>query len=174
MLAIKEQERSHLFQQIMVSTGFLLVVFIESVLGQIPSLYGNAPRVTFCVLFLVSCRNPSLIPIYPLVAFGLIYDVLQGSPMGYTSSLYLIIYFAARWRRQIINSSDGTVRLIEFISLCCVLFTYEMLIFGLYQGAWPPFAEIAFQGGFTILLFLFITMLMRLLRYIASFLGFAG
>ncbi len=174
MLAIKGQERSHFFQQVMASTGFLLVVFIESVLGQIPSLYGNAPRISFCILFLLVCRNPSLISVYLLVVFGLIYDVLQGSPMGYTSSLYLIIYFATGWRRQIINSSDGTVRLIEFISLCFVLFIYEMLIFTLYQGAWPPFAAIAFQGGFTVLFFLFITMMLVLLRSIKSFLGFAG
>ncbi len=174
MLAIKGQERSHFFQQVVACTGFLLVVFIEAVLGQIPSLYGNAPRVSFCVLFLLVCRNPGLLSVYILVVFGIIYDVLQGSPMGYTSSLYLIIYFAARWRRQVINSSDGTVRLIEFMSLCFVLFIYEMVIFGLYQGAWPPFAEIAFQGGFTILLFLFITMMVRLVRYIGSFLRFAG
>ena len=160
-----------LFQQVFAFVMLLLAAFVESGLGLVPSFYGSAPKISFCLLFLTALYRPLAVPLYPVMLVGLIYDTVQGSPFGYTSSLYLIILGVVEWRRQFLIIADPSVIWSEFVIMLSGLMVYIFLVFFIFHGAWPPFAEILFQIGFTALLFPIFNWMIAFGRQVGIYLG---
>lgn len=142
-----------LLQQVISFTGLMFIVFVESALGQIPTFYGAAPKLVFGLLFVIGIRFPKAVPLLPVMVLGLIYDLVQGNPFGYSSSLYLIILIFTQLRGVVLVEADATTLWSEFVLLVFGLMLYMMIVFGFYTGTWPPVSEMIFQTGFTILLF---------------------
>ena len=160
-----------LFQQVLAFTLLLLSVFVESGLGLVPSFYGSAPKISFCLLFLIALYRPAAVPLYPVMLVGVIFDTVQGSPFGYTSSLYLIILGVVAWRRPFLIIADPSAVWSEFIIMLTGMMAYIFLVFVLFHGTWPPVAEILFQIGFTALLFPIFNWMMTFGRQIGLYLG---
>ena len=160
-----------LFQQVLSFAVLLLCVFIEGGLGLVPSFYGSAPKITFCILFLIALYRPAAASLYPVMLVGLIFDIIQGNPFGYTSSLYLIILGVVAWRRQFLIIADPSVVWSEFIIMLSGLMVYICTVFLILQGTWPPFAEILFQIGFTALLFPIFNWIMSFTRQVGLYFG---
>ena len=153
MMVFDEKADQVLFLRVMAFVIMTAIVFIESVLGLVPAFYGSVPKISFCMLFLIGLNKPEALPVYNIAFIGLIYDVLQANPFGYTSSIFLIVLGVVTWRRPFLITVDASVIWSEFVIMLSGLMIFMLVIFGLYHGAWPPFAEILFQIGFTALLF---------------------
>lgn len=160
-----------LFQQVFAFVLLMLAVFVESGLGLVPSFYGSVPKISFCLLFLIALNRPAAVPLYPVLLVGLIYDTVQGSPFGYTSSLYLIIIGVVEWRRPFLIIADPSVIWSEFVIMLVGLMIYIFAVFMIFHGAWPPFAEILFQIGFTALLFPIFNWMISFGRQVGLYLG---
>jgi cell shape-determining protein MreD len=142
-----------LLQQVLSFAGLGFIAFVESALGQVPLFYGSGPKLLFCLVFAIGVRYPKLLPLITVVVLGLIFDLLQSNPFGYSSSLYLIILVYAKIRHNILIETDAMHVWAEFALLVFGLMIYMMTVFWFYTGAWPPFGSMLFQAISTIFLF---------------------
>jgi rod shape-determining protein MreD len=128
-------------------------VLVESSLGHISAFYGVAPRLGICLLFILTVKFHHAVTLFTIITAGLIYDLLQGNPLGYTSSVYLLVFLAAEWRLLDLKEADASTIWYEFVILIFGIMIYNMVIFGLYEGQFPPVTVIMFQIGLTVLVF---------------------
>ena len=153
MFGLLQHSDQILFQRVMGLMALIFVVFVESALGHIPAFFGAAPKLTICFLFILTIKFPfSMTLLMPFVA-GLIFDLIQGSPLGYSSSVYLLVYMVAEWRRPVLIDSDVGVLWFEFVLMILGLMFYTVGFFAIYEGRLPPLAEIVFQAGLSVLIF---------------------
>lgn len=169
---VRTQDRDQiLFQQVISFSGLLFIAFVESALGLIPAFYGAAPKLVFGFLFVIGVRFPSAVPLFPIMIIGGIYDLLQANPLGYSSSLYLIILIYTQIRRNLLLEADATSIWSEFVLMVAGMMIYMMIIFVFYTGAWPPLSDMLFQAGLTILIFPIINWLFVLAKNLTTYFG---
>ncbi|MCE2517294.1 MAG: rod shape-determining protein MreD, partial [Alphaproteobacteria bacterium] len=106
-----------LLQQVFSFVGLMFIIFVDSALGQLPTFYGSAPKLVFGVLFIIGIRFPKAVPLLPVMVLGLIYDLVQGNPFGYSSSIYLIILIFTQLRGVVLVEADATTQWSEFVLL---------------------------------------------------------
>ncbi|MGU9961925.1 MAG: hypothetical protein ACNYPF_02760 [Candidatus Puniceispirillales bacterium WSBS_2018_MAG_OTU23] len=160
-----------LFRQVLSFIGLMFLALVESALGQVPTFYGAAPKLVFCMLFVISVRFPRAAPLLPVMLVGLVFDVIQASPFGYTSSQYLIILTYSQIRQIVLAEADATSLWVEFTLVVFIIIIYMMIIFSLYTGALPPFSEMVFQIGLTVLLFPIVNWVFDIYKNISFYFG---
>lgn len=155
-----------LFQRVIVSLILLGGMFVEVSLGYIATFYGSAPKVVFILLFILGIYYRQAVLGTVVFLLGIIYDALQGNPLGYSTLQYFVVFIAADWR-SVILSSLGLSRLwIEFLAIMLGFALFNFLFFTIYYGSLPPFSAILFQMGMTLLLFFFALVAVDLYRFI--------
>lgn len=169
MLRLSQESDQILFQQVIGFVILVFAVFVESALGHISALFGSAPKLVFCLLFILSLRFPHTMTLFSVFTAGLVFDLIEGNPLGLTSSIYLIIMTASEWRRQFLLDADAGTVWSEFVLLIFGIMVYGMVIFGLYEGHLPPFSEMLFQIGLTVLIFPVLNWLIDLYRNIGLY-----
>lgn len=160
-----------LFQQVLSFTGLLFLALVEAGLGQAAVFYGSAPKLVFCVLFVLGIRFPKAVPILPMMVVGLVFDLSQNNPMGLTSSQYLIVLIFCQVRHMALVEAQANSVWSEFVVMMFMMMAYVMVVFTLYTGVWPPFSEMIFQIGLTILIFPTINWVFDLYKNISFYLG---
>ena len=171
MFRLSQESDQILFQQVMGFITLTFAVFVETALGHVSSLFGSAPKLAICLLFILTIKFPYTVTLISVFSAGLIFDLIEGNPLGFTSSLYLIVYFIGEWRQIVLSDSDAGTIWSEFVLIMFGLMIYAMVIFGLYEGHLPPFSEMLFQVGLTILIFPILNWVIDLYRNIGLYFG---
>lgn len=146
------QQDQHLYRQVVTGCMFLLLVFVESALGQIPGIYGTVPKLTVMVLFWIATRQPLLVSPWLAVGLGLVFDLIQGNPVGYSSAIFIAVLFAGRLGFRVSNE-DHSLLWIAFLGICSAI---QLVTFGFawaQVGSPPAVGPLVFQFGLTVLLF---------------------
>jgi rod shape-determining protein MreD len=142
-----------LFHQVIAFIMLIGAVLFESSLGHVSAFYGAAPRLGICLVFILAIKFPHAVTLFTIITAGLVFDLLQGNPLGYTSSIYLIVLLAGEWRLFYLKEADASTIWFEFVVLIFGVMIYNMVIFGFYEGQLPPITVIIFQVGLTVLVF---------------------
>ena len=171
MLRLSQESDQILFQQVVGFVALVFIVFVESALGHVSAFFGAAPKLTLCFLFILSIKFPYTVTTLSAFVAGMVFDLTEGNPLGYTSSIYLMVYFAAEWRHQFLIDAEAGAVWSEFVLLMFGIMIYAMIVFGLYEGHLPPFAEILFQVGMTVMIFPVLNWMVDLYRNIGMYFG---
>ena len=171
MLRQFEEADQILFQQVICFIALIFIVFVESALGHIASFFGAAPKLTICLIFILTIKFRYAVTLISAVVAGLVFDLTQGNPLGYTSSIFLAVYSVAGWRHVALVDADAGKIWSEFVLVIFGVMIYSLLVFGLYEGRIPPFAEVTFQIGLTVLIFPVINWIFDLYRNIGLYFG---
>lgn len=171
MARLSDTSDQILFHQVMGFIAITFAVFIESAMGHIAALFGATPKLVICLLFIMVIKFHHTMTIFTVFTAGLIFDLTQGSPLGFTSSIYLIVFMVAEWRQLVLIDADAGAIWSEFVLLIAGVMVYSLMVFGLYEGRLPPFAEIMFQIGLTVLIFPVLNWAVDLYRNIGLYFG---
>ena len=171
MLQLSKTSDQILFHQVMGFITIIFTVFIESAMGHIPALFGAAPKLTICMLFILTIKYEHAITLFTAFTAGIVFDLSQASPLGYSSSIFLIVYMVAEWRQIVLNDADAGAIWSEFVLLIFGVMLYTLIVFSLYEGRLPPFAEIMFQIGITVLIFPVLNWIIDLYKNIGLYFG---
>ena len=171
MLRLSETSDQILFHQVMGFIAIVFAVFVESAMGHVAAFFGAAPKLVICFLFILTIKFYHALTIFSVVIAGLIFDLTQGSPLGYTSGIYLIVFMVAEWRQGVLSDAEAGTIWSEFVLMIFGVMIYSIIFFSLYEGRLPPFAEIMFQIGLTILIFPIMNWGVDLYRNIGLYFG---
>ncbi|XDZ64804.1 hypothetical protein AB8880_07670 [Alphaproteobacteria bacterium LSUCC0684] len=149
----EEHEGPLLLPQVIGFVGMLTLAFAESALGHMPIFFGSVPRIMLIMLFILTLQLPAALPTSMVVIVGLVYDLVQGSPLGYTVSLMVIVQAAVMWRRVRLADADAGTVWSEFGLVMAVVQIYGLLVLVLYTGHFPAIGPVLFQFASTVLLF---------------------
>jgi len=149
----QEYEGQVLLPQVLGFVGMLSLAFSESALGHMPIFFGSVPRIMLIMLFIMTLLLPGALPTVMVVVVGLVYDLVQGNPLGYTVSLMVIVQAAAMLRRVRLADVDAGTIWSEFGLVMAIVQIYGLLVLVLYTGHFPAIGPILFQFASTVLLF---------------------
>ena len=144
--------------------------FAENGLGHFPGLFGSVPKLAFVVVFMVCLYHPSAMPLVSVVLIGLVYDLVQANPPGYSSGLMLVVHgWVAQRRPALAQVEKGSVW-IEFTVMMAVVALLGLVFLLLYSGRMPALQPLVFQYGLTVLAFPVVTWVHQLALGFASML----
>jgi len=142
-----------LLAQVAGSAGMLLLAFAESALGQIPLFFGNAPRILLIMVFILNFLRPGLLPLGVTVLVGMVYDLVQGNPLGYTSSVMIVVQAWVEWRRTRLANADAGIIWSEFCLIMMVVQIFGLVVVMFYTGHLPAIRPVVFQFAASVFLF---------------------
>jgi len=148
-----ENQDQLLMSQVIGVVGMVTLAFAESALGHMPLFYGSVPRIMLIMLFIVTLLVPGALPTVMMFVIGIVYDLVQGNPLGYTASLMMIVQMAVILRRLRMTDADAGIVWSEFSLVMAVVQIYGLLVLVLYTGHLPAIRPIVFQFATSVLLF---------------------
>ena len=146
-----EDDDARLLGQVLAFLALLLCSFVENGLGYFPGLYGSVPKLTVAVLFVLLLNHPAVIPVLSVVLVGLVNDLVQGSPLGYSSGLLLVAHGWIVFRLQTLAQTDSGSVWYEFTILMAALTLLMLCAMVVYSGTLPALQPLVFQFGLTVL-----------------------
>ena len=141
-----------LAHQLLASATLFGVLFVELGLGYFPAFYGVAPKLTMTLLYLMLVYDEEPVHLATLVTLGIIYDSLQGNPLGYTSGGLILVAMIGRHARQRLAHPPLSSLWIEFAVAMLVVFAYSVLAMVAYHQRVPAIGYVLFQHAATVLL----------------------
>ena len=155
MSELKENvdDDARLLGQVLAFLILLACSFAENGMGQFPGLFGCVPKLTFVVVFMVCLYHPTAIPLASVVLVGLVHDLIQGNPLGYSSGLMLVVHGWVAHRRLALAQLEKASVWIEFTALMAVVALLVIFALLLYSGRMPALQPLIFQYGLTVLAF---------------------
>ena len=170
MSELKENvdDDARLLGQVLAFLVLLACSFAENGLGHFPGLFGSVPKLTLVVLFMVCLYHPTAMPLVSVVLVGLVHDLIQANPPGYSSGLMLVVHGLVAYRRPSLAQEERGAVWIEFTAMMAVVALLVFLTLLLYSGRMPALQPLIFQYGLTVLAFPVVSWIHQL------FLGFAS
>ena len=95
----RHADRDLLFQ-VLGTISMCVLAFVEMAFGQFPVFYGSAPLIMVIGVVILVHYLPDALPLVAVVLAGLVFDLLQGVPPGFTSSLLLLAMIVSLSRRR--------------------------------------------------------------------------
>lgn len=141
---------SKLLGQVMAFIGLLFLVFAENGLGVFPVLFGTVPKLLFIAVFLILFFHPFAVPLLSLFIVGLVYDLTQANPLGYTAALLVCTHGWVLIRRRVLVKGGSLWA--EFTAMMAVIMVLSVLGVMLMSGAMPALQPWLFQYGLTVAL----------------------
>jgi len=151
--AARENQDQILLSQVIGFVGMTALALAESALGQMPLFYGNVPRILLIMLFIITFLSPAVLPASMMLVIGIVYDLVQGNPPGYTSSMMMIVHMAVMLRRVKMADADAEIIWSEFSLVMAVVQIYGFLVLVAYTGHVPAMGPVVFQFATSVLLF---------------------
>ena len=146
-------EKRKSFQKIGLFLLLLFFCFFESALGYFPVFFGTAPKILLTLSYVMLIRDSDSVPLYALVFIGLVYDILQANPLGYTSAAMVIICVFVLVRNLRLPKAELAGQWLNFAFLMGIILAYSALVIGLYNTDFLPLRPLTFQFSATVLLF---------------------
>ena len=139
--------------QVLGTVSLLLLAFVETALGLFPFLYGSAPYLIMMVMVCLALHLPVAVPAIAVVLAGLLFDLLQGAPVGFTSSQLLLAIMIVMARRPLLIHADAGTVWYEFALMLGVLQIYGYAVISIWSGSLPSVGVFVFQLALTVLIF---------------------
>ena len=133
--------------------ALMLCGFVENGLGHFPVLFGSVPKLTLVTLFILCFYQTQTVSAISVVAVGLLYDLIQANPLGYTSGLMLVVHGWVIFRKQLLAQAESGSIWYEFTILMAVTAVLVLFVILLYYGRAPAIQPLIFQFSLTVLLF---------------------
>ena len=142
-----------LFFKVLGGVSLILLAFAEIALGQFPIFYGTTPFIMVIVMVYLALYLPVAVPPLAVVLAGLVFDLLQGAPPGFTSSILLLAVMTVKARRRLLLHADATKVWYEFALMLAGLQIYAFIVIMLWVGSMPSVGGFIFQYAMTVLIF---------------------
>lgn len=170
MTPTRDTEDNLLLFQVLGFVGLLLIALGEAALGYFPALFGAAPKLLLICFFVFSIYLPAAFPLVSIFLVGVIFDLIQGSPFGFTSALLIMVQVIVLNRRFTLQQSDSGMIWYEFTLTMLAVLTFTLITMVLYWGRIPAPQPLLFQYSLSILLFPLVNWLIQLVMGIATML----
>ena len=146
----RHADRDLLFQ-VLGTISMCVLAFVEMAFGQFPVFYGSAPLIMVIGVVILVHYLPDALPLVAVVLAGLVFDLLQGVPPGFTSSLLLLAMIVSLSRAPVLAHADAGTVWYEFAFVLAGLYSFGLNTF--WSGAVPAIRPYVFQYAVTVLIF---------------------
>lgn len=136
--------------------ALLLVMFVELALGYFPAFHSVAPKLMLAWLYLLLVYDEEAPRLTTLFVLGIIYDSLEGNPLGYTSGALILVAISghiAHGQTSHVFRPPLSSLWITFAFVMLVGFAYSVLVMLAYYQTMPAVGYVLFQYAATVLLF---------------------
>ena len=148
-----EDDDTRLLGQVLAFLALLLCSFAENGLGYFPGLFGNVPKLTLIVLFVLYFYHPPIAPLPSIALAGLVHDLIHGQPLGYTSALMLVAHGWITMRKPLLARAESGSLWYEFTTMMAIVTLLMLATLVVYSGRFPALQPLVFQFGLTVLIF---------------------
>lgn len=142
-----------LLLQVMGTVALLLITFIEIAFGQYPVFFGSTPHLMVMATVLIALYLPVALPSVAVVLAGIMFDLVQGAPLGYSTGLLFLALITVLSRRAVLIHADAATIWYEFALLLFGLQLYCLAVIVFWSGEIPAIRPIMSQYAVTVLLF---------------------
>ena len=142
-----------LFFQVLGTIAMCVLAFVEMAFGQFPVFYGSAPLIMVIGVVILVHYLPVALPLAAVVLAGLVFDLLQGVPPGFTPSLLLLAMIISLSRAPVLAHADAGTVWYEFAFVLAGLQLYSFGLNIFWSGAVPAIRPYVFQYAVTVLIF---------------------
>jgi cell shape-determining protein MreD len=108
---------------------------------------------------------PTASPVTATVLAGIILDLHQGAPLGYSASVLLLTLIIVILRRPVWTHFDAAKIWYEFALIMLMVQIYCFAVITLWSGHTPSIGSFVFQYGITVLLFPVMNWAFALFKY---------
>lgn len=150
-----------------------LVMFVELGLGYFPAFHGVAPKLMLTWLYLMLVYDEEPPRLISLFMLGIIYDSLEGNPLGYTSGALILVAISghiAHGQTSHLFRPPLSSLWITFAFVMLVGFAYSVGVMLAYYQTTPAVGYVLFQYAATVLLFPLVLGAQQSARRLSAFL----
>ncbi len=134
-------------------TLMFIVAFAEIALAYFPLFFGVSPKLLITIVFLIAIYDEEQSHFASLMAVGLIYDMMQSAPLGYTSGAMILVNLFGILSRHRLKSVQQSMIWLEFAAVMVAVMLYTWVCIILINQALPAIMPLVFQYSVTVLLF---------------------
>ena len=131
----------------------LAFMLLEAVVWPVPYFGVVAPSLGIISLFYWAVYRPDLLRPAAAFFFGLFHDILNGTPLGLTACLFLIVYQLAFSQRRFFVGQVFVMTWIAFSMIALLTSFAGWLFLSWYHAAFLPIVPVALQLVMTIVFF---------------------
>ena len=154
--------------QMMVASVFFLLIMVESSLGYFSFFHGATPKLIIAMVFLMAIFNKEDIHLANLVLIGIIFDSLQGAPLGYTSSVMVLVNNIGTIGKRRFNDMPMSYLWLDFAMVMGLVMFYCWLCICIYYQSLPAVGPLVFQYSSTVLLFPVMILIYQGIQYMVE------
>ncbi|MGC6485448.1 MAG: hypothetical protein ACON4P_07235 [Candidatus Puniceispirillales bacterium] len=148
----RHADRELLFQ-VLGTVALLVMAFVEIALGQYPVFFGSTPQIMLMTAVLTLIYLPVALPLIAIVLAGIIFDLVQGAPLGFSTGMLVLASMVVLSRRSMLIHADASTVWYEFALILFGVQVYSLVIITLWAGEVPAVRPLLSQYGITVLLF---------------------
>jgi rod shape-determining protein MreD len=161
------QRAEHGLQSIIPSVVTFCLTLISVIPYGVPELNKAMPFLPLISIFFWCIHCPTLCPILFSFVLGVLQDSLAGTPIGFSSAMYLCMHAFVGYQHPFFHDKNFFVLWCVFSALLAVIVLVGYLILGFYHFSVLPFAPVLIQLLVTIAVYPFLTRLLQgIMRYI--------
>ena len=153
MSGIDQKNDSKLLGQVLAFVGLLAFSMAENGLGYFPSLYGSVPKLSFTMLFVLCFYHPAIMPLISVFLVGVMHDLSQANPIGYTSALMVMAHCWIMFRRPMLMQTESGSIWYEFTIMMLAMMLFMLTVIVAFTGNLPALQPLLFQFSLTVLMF---------------------
>jgi rod shape-determining protein MreD len=154
--------------QMMVASVFLLLILVESSLGYFSFFHGATPKLIIAMVFLMAIFNKEDIHLANLVLIGIIFDSLQGAPLGYTSSIMVLVNMIGTIGKRRFSDTPMSYLWLDFAMVMGLVMVYCWACIYVYYQLLPAVGPLIFQYSSTVLLFPVMVLIYQGIQYLVE------
>jgi rod shape-determining protein MreD len=154
--------------QMMVASVFFLLILVESSLGYFSFFHGATPKLIIAMVFLMAIFNKEDIHLANLVLIGIIFDSLQGAPLGYTSSIMVLVNMIGTIGKRRFSDTPMSYLWLDFAMVMGFVMVYCWACIYVYYQLLPAVGPLIFQYSSTVLLFPVMVLIYQGIQYLVE------
>jgi len=130
-----------------------IVAFAEIALAYFPLFFGVSPKLLITIVFLIAIYDEEQNHFINLIGVGLIYDMMQSAPLGYTSGAMILVNLFGILSRHRLKNVQQSLIWLEYAALMVTVMLYTWICIVLINQGFPAVMPLVFQYSVTVLLF---------------------
>ncbi|MFK7866371.1 MAG: rod shape-determining protein MreD [Alphaproteobacteria bacterium] len=140
------KEWQETIQFAMPSMVLLLVILLAPLPWPLGDFYPIAPKIPFIIIFYTRLLHPALLPSALLFMFGLIADLLNGTPFGLYAGLFVLCSFITHQTRHLVVDAGFFAWWGLLLPILCGTIVMEYMVLYIMTGVF-----FTLDSGFSII-----------------------
>jgi rod shape-determining protein MreD len=153
MVIVPSSSQPTFAHQMMISAVLFLITMVETSLGYFSFFYGTTPKLILAMVFIMAIYNKEDIHLATLILVGVIFDSLQGAPLGYTSSVLVLVNIIGMLGKRRFRNTPLSFLWLDFAIVMALVMVYCWICITLFYQAFPSLGPLIFQYSSSVLLF---------------------